>query len=348
MSAFSAPPINPNLDSSNLEQLKSEAVALEGSKKHEEALAKYEEVLVIQQRDLPVGDNDTHETLTSIDRCIDQLKYASVDNGDVAKSAHSLYKEGNGKDAYSLLEQTHQRQLVTHGAEHPSTLITRFNMALALCGQQRHFDAFGMFEQVLEKQTRVLPLDDPETLKTISNIAATLTQLKRHDESLKMYEDVVPKLICVIGENHNETLNAMVSMSTAQFSLYRYDDSRQTATRGLLIARRVGNEKVAARFVDILSALEMFEEDEVFAATASDEQKELRDKINQRKWAKEDAANAALLATHAKATTEDDLDALMAECSDSRKVTNAVGGRGRRRRVEEARRRRRRRRGNEM
>jgi hypothetical protein len=31
----------------NLEQLKSEAVALEGNKKHEEALAKYEEVLVI-------------------------------------------------------------------------------------------------------------------------------------------------------------------------------------------------------------------------------------------------------------------------------------------------------------
>jgi hypothetical protein len=83
-------PSAPNLDSSNLEQLKSEAVALEGSKKHEEALAKYEEVLVIHQRDLPPGHLDTHETLTSIDRCIDQLKYASIDKMDVDKSAHSL------------------------------------------------------------------------------------------------------------------------------------------------------------------------------------------------------------------------------------------------------------------
>jgi hypothetical protein len=91
-----------NLVVNNLEQLKSEAVALEGSKKHEEALAKHEEVLVIQQRDLPPGHADTHETLNSIDRVIDQLKYASVDNGDVAKSARSLFDQGNDKDAYSL------------------------------------------------------------------------------------------------------------------------------------------------------------------------------------------------------------------------------------------------------
>jgi hypothetical protein len=90
MSAFPAPPINPSIDSNNLELFKDEAVALEGSKTHEEALAKYEEVLVIQQRDLPPGHLDTHETLTSIDRCIDQLKYASIDNFDVLMSAHSL------------------------------------------------------------------------------------------------------------------------------------------------------------------------------------------------------------------------------------------------------------------
>jgi hypothetical protein len=113
MSAFSAPPINPNLDSSNLKQLKDEAVALEGNKKHEEALSKYEEVLVIQQRDLPVGHLDTHETLTSIDRCIDQLKYASVDSGDVSRSARSLFDQNKGNDSYRLSEQTYERLLVT-------------------------------------------------------------------------------------------------------------------------------------------------------------------------------------------------------------------------------------------
>jgi tetratricopeptide (TPR) repeat protein len=315
MSALSAPPINPSLDSSNLEQLKSEAIALEGSKKHAEALAKYEEVLAIHQRNLPVGDPETHETLTSIDRCIDQLKYASIDNLDVASSASSLFDQGKHADSFRHHEQTYERQLVTHGADHRTTLITRYNMAISLKSRQRHVDALSIFEPLLKKMSRVLPLDDPLTLTTMASLAATLNRLKRHDEALKVFEDVVPKLIRVIGEDHEYTLMAMDSMASAQCNLGRIDDYKQTVTRGLLLARRVGNEERAADFVDRLSSIEKFEEAKVFAATASKVQLQLKLKIIRRKQAKEKAAEdeAALLATRAKATTEDDLDALMAQ-----------------------------------
>jgi tetratricopeptide (TPR) repeat protein len=143
-------------DSNKLEQLKSEAVALEGRKKHEKALAKYEEVLVIQQRDLPVGDPDTHETLTSIDRCIDQLKYFTTDNGDVDKSALSLLHQNKGVESYLLYEQSYQRQLVTLGADHVGTLTTRLNMASSLHEQGRYVEALNMFEKLSEKEKRVL------------------------------------------------------------------------------------------------------------------------------------------------------------------------------------------------
>jgi tetratricopeptide (TPR) repeat protein len=205
--------------------------------------------------------------------------------------------------------------LVTHGADHPETLNTRDNMAFSFAIQQLNVDALSMFEPLLKKMVRVLPLDDPLTLKTMVSVAGILSSLKRHDEALKMYEDVTTKLIREMGEEHNNTLNAMTSMANTQFNLKRYDEAKQTATRGLLIARRVGNEEETARFVDTLSDLDKVEEHHVFAATASDEQMELRLKINQRKWAKKEAAadEAALLATRAEATTEDDLDALMAE-----------------------------------
>jgi tetratricopeptide (TPR) repeat protein len=136
---------NANLDSSNLERLKVEAGDLECCEEYEEALAKYEEVLVIQQRDLPPGHANTHETLTSMDRCIDQLKYKSIDNGDVELSAGSLLIQSKGGDAYLLYEQTYQRQLVTHGADHKKTLFTRYNMASSLREQGRYIDALSMF-----------------------------------------------------------------------------------------------------------------------------------------------------------------------------------------------------------
>jgi hypothetical protein len=162
---------------------------------------------------------------------------------------------------------------------------------------------------------RVLPLDDPLSLTTAMLLAAVLTHLERPDEAVNMFEDVVPKLIRVLGECHKDTLMAMFDMAFAQFILNRFDDSKQTASRGLLLARRVGNEEAAAKFARTLSLLEEVEKDKVFAATASDEQEILRNKINRRKWAKEDAAadEAACLATRVEATTEEDLDALMAK-----------------------------------
>jgi tetratricopeptide (TPR) repeat protein len=193
-------PLSPNLNSSSLKQLKSTAIALEGNKKHEEALAKYDKVLAIQQRDLPPGHLDTHETLMSIDRVIEQLKYASVDNGDIFKSAYSLQNQGKDKEAYSLFEHDYERLLVTHGADHPETLVTRYSMAVSLYDQKRHIDALSMFEPLLKKQRRVLPLDDPDTLKTMVDVAGTLFELDRHDEALKMYEDVISKLIRVRGK----------------------------------------------------------------------------------------------------------------------------------------------------
>jgi hypothetical protein len=130
-----------------------------------------------------------------------------------------------------------------------------------------------------------------------------------------MYEDVVPKLIRERGENHEATLFAMAGMANTQGDLCHWDDAKQTATRGLLLARRVGNEDRVTEFVNTLSWIDRVEEDKIFAATASDEQKKLHNKIVLRKQAKEKAAadEAALLATRAKATTEDDLDALMAQ-----------------------------------
>ncbi len=72
MSALSASTSN---NSSNLQQLKDEAIALEASKDYHEAYAKYEEVDVIQQATLGPAHADTMETLMSMDKVIEKIKY---------------------------------------------------------------------------------------------------------------------------------------------------------------------------------------------------------------------------------------------------------------------------------
>jgi tetratricopeptide (TPR) repeat protein len=238
MSAFSAPPINPNL-----EQLKSEAITLEGSKKHDESLAKFEEVLVIQQRDLPSGHADTHETLISIDRVIEQLKYVSVDNLDAFHSAQALYLKGRYADSYLLPEQTYNRLVVTCGENNESTMMMYHYMAKCLYDQGRYVDALSMLEKLSERQTMVLSDEHKDTLQTMGLLADSLIELKRLDEALAVLEEVVPKLARARGEDHKDTLVAMGHMAHAQYSLFRFDETRRTAERGLLLARRVVNDE---------------------------------------------------------------------------------------------------------
>jgi tetratricopeptide (TPR) repeat protein len=254
MSSFSTTPVNPSLDSSNLEQLKDEALALEDGEQDDEARAKYQKVAAIQTETLGEHHSDKMERPTVIARVVQCIKHISI---QVATSAYSFLAE-KGEDiiiqvlgsVYSFLggdEETYQRKLVTHGVDHPETLVARFDMAFSLYEQKRYVDAISMLEPLLEKQTRVLPLDHPDTLTTILCIVDTLTQLKRHEEAIDILETLLPKLIRLLGEDHDTTLEIMRDTATALFSLDRYDAANQTATRGLLIAKRVGNEKQAAR-----------------------------------------------------------------------------------------------------
>jgi hypothetical protein len=74
MSAFASSPStnpNPNNNDNDPQQLKDEAIALEGDQQYVEAHVKYEALLVVQQDTLGDDHHETLETMTSIMRVID-------------------------------------------------------------------------------------------------------------------------------------------------------------------------------------------------------------------------------------------------------------------------------------
>jgi tetratricopeptide (TPR) repeat protein len=146
--------------------------------------------------------------------------------------------------------------LVTNGEDDPSTLNVMYAMGMSLTNQNRVVEAHSTFEKVLERRSRVLGDEHPHTLMSMRYLAETLYRLKRYDESLAMFEIVLPKQEQFHGEDHFQTLDTRIGMVLVLKDLDRFEDAHRTATRGLIVAREGGNEKAAAKLVDILSYLE--------------------------------------------------------------------------------------------
>jgi tetratricopeptide (TPR) repeat protein len=70
------------------------------------------------------------------------------------------------------------------GADHPDTLGTRNNLAIAYSDAGRTDEAIRLYEQTLADQERVLGADHPETLATRNNLAIAYRAAGRTDEEI--------------------------------------------------------------------------------------------------------------------------------------------------------------------
>ena len=75
----------------------------------------------------------------------------------------------------------HERIL---GPDHPETLLSRNNLAIAYQGAGRVDEAITLYEQTLAARERVLGPDHPDTLATHNNLASAYRAVGRTGESL--------------------------------------------------------------------------------------------------------------------------------------------------------------------
>jgi hypothetical protein len=83
-----------------------------------------------------------------------------------------------------------------------------------------------------------------------------------------MYETLWSRQIRIHGEGHEDTINTMLGVALVLRELDRFEDAHHTASRGVLLARKVGNEKETVQFVKLLSRIE-----EVLGSGGKGEQK---------------------------------------------------------------------------
>jgi hypothetical protein len=71
------------------------------------------------------------------------------------------------------------------GSEHPDTLSTANNLAIALKSQGKYGEAETMYRETLAVQQRVLGREHPETLRTVNNLAACVRSARGAMNSLQ-------------------------------------------------------------------------------------------------------------------------------------------------------------------
>src|SRR6185503_16239355 len=101
------------------------------------------------------------------------------------------------------------RKLQEHilGAEHPETLMTRMNLALASIERQKYAEAEAEFRSVLKARERVLGLGHRDTVKLQYNLAHCLDRQGKLEEARLFADRAAEGARKVLDPDHPDTID---------------------------------------------------------------------------------------------------------------------------------------------
>ncbi len=111
------------------------------------------------------------------------------------------------------------------GPDHPDTLQSRSNLALAYRDAHRTDEAITLEEQALAAQERVLGPDHPETLNSRNNLAVAYQDAGRTDEAITLHEQALAAQERVLGPDHLATLQSRHNLAVAYQDAGRTDEA---------------------------------------------------------------------------------------------------------------------------
>ena len=113
----------------------------------------------------------------------------------------------------------------TLGADHPSTLASRNNLAGAYRDAGRIDEAIALYEQNLEDRTRILGPHHPHTLTSRNNLAVTYRDAGRIDEAIALHEQNLEDRTRILGPHHPHTLTSRNNLAVTYQDAGRIDEA---------------------------------------------------------------------------------------------------------------------------
>ena len=104
------------------------------------------------------------------------------------------------------------------GPNHPGTLTSRSNLALAYQAAGRAAEAIPLHEQTLADRERILGPDHPDALTSRNNLAETYGAAGRAAEAIPLFESTLADRERILGPNHPETVQSRDNLADAKES----------------------------------------------------------------------------------------------------------------------------------
>ena len=137
--------------------------------------------------------------------------------GIVNNTIYCLTEMGRPQTALTLQEAVGML-IDALGPDHPDTLTTRGNLALAYRESGNLQKAIDMFEDVLTDRTRLLGPNHPHTLRTRGNLAAAHQQAGHLSTAIDMHQALLPDMSRVLGPDHPDTLATRSNLAAAHYA----------------------------------------------------------------------------------------------------------------------------------
>ncbi len=159
---------------------------------------------------------DTYENALRLSNQIEDHNNTALLRFRIEDGLAGVYMSmGNIVQAVPLYEQTLAARLRVLGPDHPDTLTSRNNLALAYQWTGDVNRAIPLYEQTLADSDRVLGKDHPSTLTTRNNLATAYRNIDDVSRAIPLYEQTLEARIRVLGADHPDTLTSRNNLATA-------------------------------------------------------------------------------------------------------------------------------------
>ena len=111
------------------------------------------------------------------------------------------------------------------GADHPDTLHSRNDLALAYQDAGRLNDAIPLLEETLTAQIQILGPNHPPTLTSRNNLAAAYYAAGRLNDAIPLFEETLEARTQILGPNHPNTLSSRNNLAIAYQAAGRLNDA---------------------------------------------------------------------------------------------------------------------------